>query len=145
MRKSNSIILITFFIITLVFPSIICERTTIEQEYTASISGFITDLEMNPIDGTKISLSCGEESFECYSDETGYYHKEGLPLLFCIWNITVFKQNYEIAYVDMPIIENSKCNFTLIPSNLVEMEEIVIRNIRSTLNIIVIKALVMEL
>ena len=128
MRKLYSIILILFLISTLVFPSIICERTTIEQDYTASISGYIKDIEMNPIDGAKISLSCGEELFECYSDETGFYHKEDLPLLFCIWNITVFKQDYETAYVDMPITKNSKCSFTLIPLNLVEKEEIEIQN-----------------
>jgi len=128
MRKPYSIILIAFLVSILIFPSIICERITIENEDTASISGFINDIEMTPIDGAKVSLSCGEESFECYSDETGYYHKEDLPLIFCIWNITVFKQDYKTTYVDMPITENSKCDFTLIPLNLVEMEEIEIQN-----------------
>ena len=66
------------FIVTLVLPSIICERMTIKNEDTASISGFITDFEMEPITGAKISLSCGEESFECYSDGNGYYYKEWL-------------------------------------------------------------------
>jgi hypothetical protein len=128
MRKIYSIILIAFFVSILIFPSIICYRITIANEDTASISGFINNIEMNPIDGAKVILSCGEESFECYSNETGYYHKEDLPLLFCIWNITVFKQDYEIAYVDMPITENSKYDFILIPLNLIEIEEIEIQN-----------------
>lgn len=128
MRKKYSIILIAFFVSILIYPSIICERITNANEDTASISGYINDNEMKPIDGAKVSLSCGEESFECFSDENGYYHKEGLPLLFCIWNITVFKQDYKNAYVDMPITENSKYNFTLIPLNLVEKEEIEIQN-----------------
>jgi hypothetical protein len=128
MRKKYMIILIAFFVSILIFPSIICERITIANEDTASISGFINDIEMKPVNGVKVSLSCGEEIYECFSDENGYYHKEGLPLLFCIWNITVFKQDYKTAYVDMPITEDSKYNFTLISLNLVEKEEIEIQN-----------------
>ena len=128
MRKKYLIILIAIFTSILIFPSIISERITITNEDTASISGYIKDIVMNPIEGVKVSLSCGEEYYECYSDKNGYYHKEGLPLLFCIWNITVFKQNYKAAYVEMPITENLKYNFTLIPLNIVETEEIQIQN-----------------
>jgi hypothetical protein len=128
MKKKYSIILIPFFVSILIFPSILFERITIANEDTASISGYINDNEMKLLDGAKVILSCGEESFECFSDENGYYHKEGLPLLFCIWNITVFKQDYKIAYVDMPITQDSKYNFTLISLNLVEKEEIEIQN-----------------
>ena len=127
MRK-YSIILIIFLVGVLFSPSMICERTTITNEDTASISGFINDIEINPIDEAKVSVSCGEEYYECYSDENGYYHKEDLPLLFCIWNITVFKIGYKTAYDDMPITQNSKYNFTLTPLNLVEMEDIEIIN-----------------
>lgn len=128
MRKKYLIILIAFFISILIFPTIISEMITIADEDNASISGFINDIEMNPIDGAKINLSCGEETFECFSDKNGYYHKENLPLLFCIWNITVFKLGYKTAYIDMPITENSKYNFTLTPLNLVETEKIEIQN-----------------
>jgi hypothetical protein len=127
MRK-YSIILIAFFVGVFFSPSMICERTTITNEDTASISGFIYDIEINPINEVKVSLSCGEEYYECYSDENGYYQKENLPLLFCIWNITVFKLGYKTAYVDMPITQNSKYNFTLTPLNLVESEEMEIQN-----------------
>jgi hypothetical protein len=128
MRRKYSIILFAFLLGVLFSPSILCERTMITNEDTASISGFINDIEINPIVKAKISLSCGEEHYECYSDENGYYHKEDLPLLFCIWKITVFKIGYKTAYVDMPITQNSKYNFTLTPLNLVEMEEIEIKN-----------------
>ncbi len=122
MEKKYMIMIISFFLINLLLPLSICERTITENEDTASISGFIINIKMNPIDGAKISLSCGEEYFECYSNETGYYHKEGLPLLYCIWNITVFKQYYESAYIEMPITQNSTCNFTLISLDNVELE-----------------------
>lgn len=128
MRRKYSIKLIAIFLGILIFQTIISETITIAKEDTASISGFINDNEMNPIDGVNISLSCGEETFECLSDETGYYHKEDLPLLFCIWNITVFKLGYKTAYIDVPITEKSKYNFTLTPLNLVETEEIEIQN-----------------
>jgi parallel beta-helix repeat protein len=82
-------------------------------ENNASLSGYITDQNMNPISEAKVSISCGENIYICYSSETGYYYKENLPLVFCIWNISAFKPGYRITYVEMPIGENTKCDFVL--------------------------------
>ena|GEM_PF-937791 len=81
-----------------------------------SLSGFITDSNMNPISGAIITITCGDITFGCYSDDCGYYRQDNIPIIFCIWNITVFKPGYEIEYVEMPIGENTTRDFVLKPS-----------------------------
>jgi hypothetical protein len=98
-----------------------CQITDVLED-TADISGFITDVSMNPIEGAQLTFSCGEESFECFSNQTGYYHLENLPLLYCVWNITVYKTGYKLSYMDMPIVQNTQKDFTLIPINSVVLE-----------------------
>ena len=78
---------------------------------------------MNPISEAKVTISCGENVYKCYSNETGYYHKEGLPLVFCIWNITCSKPGYKMAYVEMPIGENTTYDFVLTSLNTIYVDD----------------------
>ena len=110
--------LYVFSIIVLFFggyfaPSSVSDLLFEDSENYGSISGFITDNETNPIDSARVFITCGDFTFECFSNDTGYYLQEGIPLLYCIWNISAFKPGYEIVYVNMPIGENSICDFIL--------------------------------
>ena len=80
-----------------------------------SLSGFITDSNMDPISEAKVTITCGDIIFECYSNNRGYYHQDNIPVIFCIWNITVFKLGFNIVFVEASIGENSTCDFVLTP------------------------------
>lgn len=97
------------------------------QPNDGSLSGYIIDTNMNPIDGAKISISCGNNTLECYSNATGYYHKEDIPIIFCIWNVSVEKAGYIPNYYNMPIGENSTHNFTLMLMEVIDLEVTVLR------------------
>ena len=87
----------------------------LNQTDKACLSGYITDQYKNRIKGAKVTISCGD-TFECYSDETGYYIKDNLPLLFCIWNVSVYKEGYEFVFIEIPIVQNSTYDFILTPA-----------------------------
>ena len=120
-------ILILFLIGTSVSSSFIVLGLPGLNENTASISGYITNIDDFPIENAKISFSCGDETYQCYSNEIGYYHKENLPLLYCIWNITAAKTGYQLSAVEMPIEQKTWKNFTLFSVNPVRVEIEVIR------------------
>jgi len=80
---------------------------------TGCLSGYITDENMNSLSDVEITISCGDNTFVCFSNESGYYERDDLPIVFCMWNISASKQGYETSYHEMPIGENSTHNFTL--------------------------------
>jgi hypothetical protein len=100
----------------------------LSDEYDGSLSGNITDKEMNPISGVKVTIKCGDYFYECYSNDAGYYHQDNIPIVDCYWNVTASKLGYNDANIQIPIDINSKHNFTLISLNIVEIEEIKIQN-----------------
>jgi hypothetical protein len=122
MNKKHFTVLTVFFIAAGIFPSFNVLGLSEFNENTANISGYVTDIDDYPIKDVKISFSCGEEFYECYSNETGYYIKENLPLLYCIWNITVTKTGYQSKTIDMPIGQETSKNFTLYVSEPIKCE-----------------------
>jgi hypothetical protein len=84
-----------------------------------SLSGYILEEDMTPLFDARILISCGENTFECYSNESGFYHRDDIPIVFCIWNISVYKEGYNNAYCEMSIGKNSTCNFTLTPIEII--------------------------
>lgn len=122
MKKLSGLILLAFLINTCFISIANGEIVTTVNAENGSLSGYVTDEEMSSISDALITITCGENSFECYSDETGYYIRDDLPLAFCIWNITASKEGYETAYYEMSIGTNSTYNFTLISIDAVELE-----------------------
>lgn len=113
LRKLYLFSIIILFVGGYLAPSSISNILPEKMEIYGSLSGFITDNEANPIDSARIFITCGDFTFECFSNDTGYYRQDNIPLLYCIWNISAFKPGYEIAYVNMPIGENSTYDFVL--------------------------------
>ena len=113
LRKLFVCIIILPFIGGYCIPSSIIDLSSEELEIYGSLSGYVTDHEGNPIDTAKITITCEDFIFECFSDDTGYYYQGDIPLLFCIWNISAFKPEYKIVYVNIPIEENSTYDFVL--------------------------------
>lgn len=82
-----------------------------------TLSGYVRDTNMNPIEGAKIIIYF-HESFEVnYSDSFGYYHVKNIPICFCLKNATVYKTGYKSYWVLLAIGENTFHNFTLIPTD----------------------------
>ncbi len=96
---------------------------TLSEENFGNLSGYITDLEGYPISGAKVTITCGDFAFECLTDHNGYYYQDNIPLLYCIWNIAVFKMGYKFAYADIPIGENTKYDFVLLPASTIYVDD----------------------
>ncbi len=89
------------------------EYPSIFLEEPGTLSGHVTDAEMNPIEGALIRVDFHETYRENYSDATGYYHVTDIPICYCIKNATCSKQGYIPETVSLAISENTIHNFTL--------------------------------
>ncbi|MBS3778053.1 MAG: carboxypeptidase regulatory-like domain-containing protein [Candidatus Thermoplasmatota archaeon] len=112
--KKITVISLTFFVIIAgLFPVTLSNEVSLLNSDVGSLSGYITDEEMNPISNAEVTIRCAENSFICFSNESGFYHRDDIPIVFCLWNISVNKEGYQTAYHDMSIGEHSIYNFTL--------------------------------
>ncbi len=80
-----------------------------------TLSGYVTDTAMNPIEGAKVRVYFHEMFRENYSDMTGYYHVVDIPLCYCLKNATCIKEGYNPSWVYLSIGENSTYDFVLSP------------------------------
>jgi len=80
-----------------------------------TLSGYVTDPAMNPVEGAIIRASCGENYFENTSDSSGYYYIDNIPIVFCLWNVSSSKTGYKTIWEEMSIGENTKYDFVLTP------------------------------
>lgn len=80
---------------------------------TGNLSGYVTDTQMNPIQGARVRVSFHETYEEDYSDATGYYHVTNIPLCYCMKNATCSKSGYQSQWVLLSIGENTTYDFIL--------------------------------
>jgi hypothetical protein len=92
--------------------------TSSMDEQEASLSGYVTDISMNPLNGALVRVYFHETYAENYSDAVGFYHVEHIPLCYCVKNAACSKPGYLTDWVLLSISENTTYNFTLIPLNL---------------------------
>ena len=81
-----------------------------------ALSGYVTDIERNPIQGARIRVSFHDTYQESYSDAAGYYHVTDIPLCNCTKNSTCSKQGYNTEWVSLPIWENTTYDFLFTPT-----------------------------
>ena len=86
---------------------------TLGEENKGSLSGIITDTEMNPIQKARVTIKCGNFCFTNYSNENGFYYIDNIPIVDCYWNITIYKYGYKITYSELSIDENTTHDFVL--------------------------------
>jgi len=80
-----------------------------------TLSGYVTDPAMNPIEGAKVRVYFHETYEEDYSDSSGYYHVTNIPICYCLKNATVSKEGYTTEWVLLAIGENTTLDFVLTP------------------------------
>ncbi|MBU0496523.1 MAG: carboxypeptidase-like regulatory domain-containing protein [Candidatus Thermoplasmatota archaeon] len=80
-----------------------------------TLSGFVKDLQMNPIENATVRAYFHGTYEEAYSDKNGYYHVTNIPLCYCLKNCTCSEDGFYSEWVLLAIQENTQYNFTLRP------------------------------
>jgi hypothetical protein len=83
----------------------------------ASLSGYVTDSFMNPINAALVRVYFHDTYEENYSNSLGYYHVTNIPLCYCLKNATCSKEGYHTEWVLLSISENTTYNFILTSLN----------------------------
>ena len=78
-----------------------------------SLSGYVNDTLMNPIKGALVRICFHETYEENYTDSSGYYKVNNIPICFCLKNCTASKQGYKTEWILLPIDENTTYDFVL--------------------------------
>jgi hypothetical protein len=84
---------------------------------TGNLSGYVTDIYMNPIEDALVRVYFHETYEENYSNSLGYYHVTNIPLCWCLKNATCSKQGYYPEWAMLSISENTTYDFILTPLN----------------------------
>jgi len=80
-----------------------------------SLSGYVNDTSMNPVEGALVRVYFHETYRENYSNNFGYYHVTDIPICYCLKNCTASKEGYESDWVMLGISEGTKYDFILTP------------------------------
>jgi hypothetical protein len=87
---------------------------THSQGYNGSLSGYVNDISMNPIERARMRVYFHETYEEDYTDSSGYYKVDNIPICFCLKNCTAFKQGYKTEWILLSIDEETTHDFDLI-------------------------------
>ena len=83
-----------------------------------TLSGYVNDTSMNPIEGVLVRVYFHEAYEEDYTDSTGYYHVTNIPICYCLKNCTASKTGYKREQVLLAINEDTTYDFVLKSSNI---------------------------
>ena len=78
-----------------------------------SLSGYVSDTSENPIEGARVRVYFHETYEEDYTDSSGYYKVDNIPICWCLKNCTASKQGYKIKWVLLAIDEKTTYDFVL--------------------------------
>lgn len=108
---------VLLFVLTAVVSSTskMNEISPLIDENDGTLSGYVTDTFMNPIEGALIRVYFHETYEEDYSDENGYYYVDNIPICWCMKNCTCSKDGYETEWVLLGIVQDTTYDFVLTP------------------------------
>jgi hypothetical protein len=86
---------------------------SIHIDETGTLSGYVTDPAMNPIEGARVRVYFHETYEENYTDSSGYYNVTNIPICWCLKNATASKEGYRSECVLLSIDETTIHNFVL--------------------------------
>jgi hypothetical protein len=78
-----------------------------------TLSGYVTDSMMNPIEGVRVRVYYHNTSRENYSDANGYFHVTDISICNCTKNATCSKEGYHPTWVYIGIWDNTTYDFVL--------------------------------
>jgi len=82
-------------------------------QYDGSLSGYVNNTLMNPIEGARVRVHFHGTYEEDYTDSSGYYHVTNIPICYCLKNATASKVGYETEWILLSITENTTHDFVL--------------------------------
>ena len=88
---------------------------TIHMDENGTLSGYVKDTSMNPIEGAKVRVYFHGTYEENYTDSSGHYNVTNIPICWCLKNTTASKEGYTIKWVLLAIGENTTYDFILTP------------------------------
>jgi len=116
-KKLLAVGIILLFTGTVFTPSITASEPTSNQtvysDENGTLSGYVNDTYMEPIEGVKVRVYFHETYEENYTDSSGYYHVTNIPICNCTKNATVSKKGYRSESVLLSINETTIHNFVL--------------------------------
>ncbi len=83
-----------------------------------TLSGYVKDSSMNPIEGALVRVYFHGTYEEDYTDSSGYYNVMNIPICWCMKNCTASKMGYNKEWVLLAIYENTTHDFILSPSKI---------------------------
>ncbi len=86
---------------------------SIHIDDNGTLSGYVKDTSMNPMEGAKVRVYFHETYEENYTDSSGYYHVTNIPICRCSKNATASKEGYRSECVLLSINETTTHNFVL--------------------------------
>jgi len=115
-RQGLAVAVILLFVGVAFAPSIKSDVTisTISLN-EGSLSGYVNDTLMNPVQGARVRVYFHETYEEDYTDSSGYYHVTNIPICYCLKNATASKAGYTTEWVLLSIDENTTYDFVLTP------------------------------
>ncbi|MCK5260954.1 MAG: right-handed parallel beta-helix repeat-containing protein [Thermoplasmatales archaeon] len=91
------------------------EQSSMSTFYEGSLSGYVNNTSMNPIEGALVRVYFHGTYEENYTDTSGYYHVTNIPICNCTKNCTASKLGYKTEWVLLSIDENTTHDFILTP------------------------------
>ncbi len=85
----------------------------IATQNEGSLSGYVTDQNMDPLENALVRVSFHDTYEEDYTDSSGYYHVTNIPICYCLKNATASKEGYSMECVLLSIGENTEYDFVL--------------------------------
>ena len=117
-QKGFALTVIVLFIGMSVIPTsgiTVVKKSTIPTFYDGSLSGYVNDTSMNPIEGARVRVCFHGTYEENYTDSSGYYHVTNIPICWCYKNCTASKEGYTTEEVWLGVYENTTYDFVLTP------------------------------
>ena len=114
-RKIVGILICTLLIATVlpVSGNIIVRESSIHIFNDGTLSGYVNNTSMNPIEGALVRVYFHGTYEENYTDADGYYHVTNIPICYCMKNATCSKDGYKTEWVLLSIDENTTHDFIL--------------------------------
>ena len=119
-KKLLAVTIILLFISVSVIPStgnIVEKEPTMSTNYDGNLSGYVNDTSLNPIEGVRVRVYFHETYEENYTDSSGYYNVNNIPICYCLKKCTASKNGYKTERVLLGIVENTTYDFILAPRN----------------------------
>ena len=83
-----------------------------------TLSGYVNDTSMNPIQGARVRVLFHGTFEEDYTDSSGYYHVTNIPICYCMKNCVASKIGYKREQVLLAIVEDTTHDFILSTSDI---------------------------